>query len=206
MNAVPSPKLILLVLILLITVQSCAETRTRTQQTGSVQTTDHVTPPSETPRHVPDHMIYLAKNHMEAGEYQKAFDLYRKESQKHPDNLPLVKEHVTSIEQIRAMADTAFEKNDFASSGKLYYVLLNNYATFATVAQLLSFDSDFLNTRLSSCRKSLSVQGFQEYRNGNLETALEYWNSLLVIDPDNRDIQEIVRTATVQQKNLQEED
>ncbi|MDT8273679.1 MAG: hypothetical protein RRA35_10875, partial [Desulfomonilia bacterium] len=116
-----------------------------------------------------------------------------------------VKEYVKSIERIRSMAEMSFEKNDFSSAGKLYYVLLNNYATFTTVAQLLSFDSDFLNTQLSSCRKSLSVQGFQEYRNGNLETALEYWNSLLVIDPDNRDIQEIVRTATVQQKNLQEE-
>jgi cytochrome c-type biogenesis protein CcmH/NrfG len=48
------------------------------------------------------------------------------------------------------------------------------------------------------------MQGFQEYRKGNLNKAIALWQSLLVIDPNNKDIKETVRTATLQQKNLQE--
>ena len=48
------------------------------------------------------------------------------------------------------------------------------------------------------------MQGFQEYRKGNLDKSIVLWQSLLAIDPHNKDIKEAVRTATQQQKNLQE--
>ena len=110
----------------------------------------------------------LAKKHMEAGEYQKAIDIYSDECRKQPKDLPLVKEYAKSLEGIKSTADKALEKGDFASAGRMYYVLQNNYAKFNDVAQMLSFNSAYLNTKLSYCKKTLSMQGFQEYRKGNL--------------------------------------
>lgn len=69
---------------------------------------------------------------------------------------------------------------------------------------MLSFNAPYLNTRLSHCKKSLSVQGFQEYRNGRINNALLLWQGVLDIDPNNKDIKEAVRTAKLQQKNLSE--
>lgn len=115
----------------------------------------------------------------------------------------MMKEYAKSLEGIKSTADKALEKRDFASAGRMYYVLQDNYTKFNNVTQMLTFNSAYLNTKLSYCKKSLSMQGFQEYRKGNINKAIVLWQSLLVIDPNNKDIKEAVRTATLQQKNLQ---
>ena len=115
-----------------------------------------------------------------------------------------MKEYVKSLESIKSAADKALDKEDFASAGRMYYVLLKNYPHFNEVDKKLSFNSAQLNAKLSYCKKSLSRQGFQEYRKGNLNEAIVLWQSLLAIDPNNTDIKEALRTATLQQKNLQE--
>ena len=202
------PKLLLFVLIPLLTLQSCAQMKSWILPKSSVKTSAHVKhtsqAPSPAPTPAPTQAVNLAKKHMEAGEYQKAIDIYNDECRKQPKDLPLVKEYAKSLEGIKSTADNALEKEDFASAGRMYYVLQNNYAKFNNVTQMLSFNSTYLNTKLSYCKKSLSMQGFQEYRKGNLTKAIVLWQSLLVIDPNNKDIKEAVRTATLQQKNLQE--
>lgn len=184
------PKLRFLALILLITLQSCAETKSGIPPNSPVETQAQT--------------VNLAKKHMETGEYQKAIDIYNDERRKKPKDLTLAKEYASRLESIKSMADKALEKGDFAFAGKIYYVLQNNYPKFNKVAQMLSFNSAYLNTKLSYCRKSLSMQGFQEYRKGNLDKSIVLWQGLLAIDPHNKDIKEAVRTATQQQKNLQE--
>ena len=200
------PKLLLLVLILLLTVQSCAEMKSWTSPKSPVKTAAHVkhTPQasSQAPTQSPPQAVNLAKKHMETGEYQKAIEIYNDECRKKPQDLSLVKEYAKSLEGIKSTADKALDKKDFGSAGRMYYVLQNNYAKFNDVAQMLSFNSAYLNTKLSYCKKSLSMQGFQEYRKGNLDKAIVLWQSLLAIDPHNKDIKEVVRTATQQQKNL----
>jgi tetratricopeptide (TPR) repeat protein len=141
---------------------------------------------------------------MEAGEYQKAIDIYSAECRKQPQDPPLMKEYAKSLNGIKSTADKALEKSNFASAGRMYYVLQNNYAKFNDVDRMLSFNSAYLNTKLSYCKKSLSVQGFQEYRKGNLNKAISLWESLLAIDPNNEDIKVTVKTAKQQQKNLKE--
>jgi hypothetical protein len=210
-------KLLLLILILLLTVHSCAEMKSLISPKSPVKTSAHVKHTQQAPSQeqtlarqnqaasqAPVQAATLAKKHMEAGEYQKAIDIYIDECRKQPKDLPLVKEYAKSLEGIKSTAEKALEKRDFASAGRMYYILQNNYAKFNNVVQMLTFNNAYLNTKLAYCKKSLSMQGFQEYRKGNLNKAIVLWQSLLVIDPDNKDIKEAVRTATLQQKNLQE--
>ena len=148
----------------------------------------------------------LAKEHMEAGEYQKAIDVYNVEYRKHPHDQALVREYVKSIENIALAADKAFDKEDFASAGRICDFLLKNYAHFKRFEKKLSFNNTHLNEKLSYCKKALFKQGFQEYRKGNLSGSIAIWQGLLEIDPQNTDIKETLRTAKLQQKNLQEKD
>ncbi len=157
---------------------------------------------SQTPAQAPN----LAKKHMEAGEYQKAIDIYNVEYQKHPHDLSLARAYVKSIENIASSAGKALDKKEFASAGRNYDVLLKNYAHFKRFDKELSFNSIYLNEKLSYCKKAIFKQGFQEYRKGNLSEAIELWQNLLVIDPQNKDIKKALRTATLQQKNLQEKE
>jgi len=172
----------------------------------SVKTSAPVKDSSQASIQVPAQAVNLAKEHMEASEYQKAIDIYNVEYQKHPHDLSLAREYVKSIENIASAANKALDKEGFASAGRNYDVLLKNYAHFKGFDKDLSFNSVYLNEKLCYCKKAIFKQGFQEYRKGNLSEAIELWQDLLVIDPQNTDIKKALRTATLQQKNLQEKE
>ena len=219
MNLLKS-KLFLLVLILLFSIQSCAEMKSWVSPKRSVQgpaTAKHTSQTSKniakTKASVRDSSqetgqeqappSNLASKYMKAGEYQKAIDLYNDDCRKQPQNLSLMKEYAKSLDGIRLAAENTLVKGDAAASGRLYYILQNNYSKFHRVENMLSFNNTYLNKKLDYCRKTLSKQGFEEYRKGNLNEAIILWQGLLAIDPDNKDIKQTVRTATQQQKNLQ---
>jgi tetratricopeptide (TPR) repeat protein len=183
-------KLLFFVLILLLISQSCSWISAKS--------------PVETPPKSPAEILTNAKQFMDAGEYQKAIDAYNVEYLKQPQDQALLKEYVKSLEDIKATSDKASEEEDFASAGKNYNVLLKNYPRFKVFDKRLSFNRTYLNKKLSHCKKSLSKQGFQEYRKGNLSGAIALWQSLLSIDPHNAEIKEALRIAKLQQKNLQE--
>ena len=199
---------ILLVFIgmLLPIVMSCAEMKSWISPKNSVQTSAPVKDYSQTSSQTPTQAANPAKKHMDAGEYQKAIDVYNVEYQKHPHDLSLAREYVKSIENIASAADKALDKKDFASAGRNYDVLLKNYAHFKGLDKELSFNSIYLNEKLCYCKKAIFKQGFQEYRKGNLGEAIALWQDLLIIDPQNTDIKKALRTARLQQKNLQEKE
>jgi tetratricopeptide (TPR) repeat protein len=172
----------------------------------SAKTSAPVKDSSQTSIQVSTQAVNLVKEHMEAGEYQKAIDIYNVEYQKHPHDLSLAREYVKSIKKIATAASKALDEKDFASAGRNYDVLLKNYAHFKGFDKELSFNSIYLNEKLCYCKKAISKQGFQEYRKGNLSEAIKLWEDLLVIDPQNTDIKKALRTATLQQKNLQEKE
>lgn len=144
------------------------------------------------------------KQHLGAGQYGKALDGYRSEYMKHPHDQALMREYLRSIEDIKARADKISDAGDLASAGRIYDTLLKTFSDFKTFAHLLSFDSVQLNRELTKCKTSLSKQGFQAYRNGNLNEAITLWRGYLSVDPNNADIKRASNTAMVQQKNLQE--
>ena len=143
---------------------------------------------------------------MEAGEYQKAIGIYSDQHRKQRDDLSLMKVYAESLNAIKSIADSTLYKGDVVSASRLYNILLNNYAEINGFEHMLSFNDTDLNTKLIYCKKTLCRQGFEEYREGNLNKAIVLWQGLLVIDPDNTDIKGAVRTATQQEKNLQEKD
>ena len=201
MMKIPAPKLVVFSFMLLTALQSCAETKSNLPPASPLQTPNSIRQGKQQSRQEV-HTDNLAKKHMEAGEYQKAIDIYNGECRKQPHDQQLTREYVKNLDGMRAAADKAFDAKDFASAGRIYYVLQSNYAKFNNFAQALSFDRTYLKARLSYCKKYLSVEGFQEYRNGHLNKALILWQGVLAIDPDNKDIKEAVKTAKLQQKNL----
>lgn len=167
-----------------------------------VQESANIKHTAQAPSQAPVQVANLAQKHIEAGEYQNAIDIYNYECRKQPRDLHLIQMYAKSLDGIKSVADNALEKKDFAYAGRIYYVLQRNYAKFNNFVKKLSFNGAYLNTKLSYCKKSLSVQGFQEYREGHLNSALVSWQGVLDIDPNNKEIKDAVRTAKLQQKNL----
>jgi len=179
-------KWLFLIFVLLLIVSSCTGVKSATSPKSSAETTTH------------------AKQFMSEGEYQKAIDVYNIEYRRNPQDRVLLNEYVKNIEDIKSSADKASDREDFAPAGRKYHVLLKNYPRFKGFEKRLSFNSSHLHSRISHCKQSLSKQGFQEYRKGNLSGAIALWQGLLAIDPHNTEIKDAVRTAKLQQKNLQE--
>ena len=206
MNNLRNPKLLFIMLVLLPIVLSCAQIKSWVTPKSSAKTPspaqDSSKPPSQTPAQSAD----LAKKHIEAGDCQKAMDVYYVEYRKHPSNQALVGEYVKSIENIKSTADQALDKEDFASAGRKYDVLLKNYVRFKGFEKKLSFKNTHLNEKLYYCKKALFKKGFQEYRKENISAAISLWQDLFAIDPQNADVQKLLRTAKLQQKNLLEKE
>ena len=199
-------KLLFLILMLLPIVQSCAEMKSRISPKGSVKASAPAKGSSQASIHASAQAVNLAKEHIEAAEYQKAIDIFNVEYRKRPHDQALVGKYVKSIENINSTANNALDKKDFASAGRKYDVLLKNYAHFKGFDEKLSFNNTHLNERLSYCKKALLKKGLQAYRKDNLSEAIALWQDLFVIDPQNADVKELLRTAKLQQKNLQEKE
>jgi len=203
---------LVLVLLLLLTIPSCAQMKSWVPKKKPVHATAHVKHPvkeqapvsvqAAQPSQPPVQTPSPARKYLEEGEYQKAIDDYSAEYRKNPQNNALVKEYAKGLDDMKTSADKASGRGDFASAGRIYSLLLVNYGQFKGFAQMLSFDRPQLNKKLSLCKRTLSSQGFQEYRKGNIGRAITLWQDLLVIDPNNADIKRALKTAQVQQKNL----
>ena len=219
-NLRKSKLLVLILIVLLPILQSCAETKSRVTPKGSAKTpapvrdswkTSNQTPApvrdsSKTSIQTPARVANLAKKHMEAGECQKAINVYMVVYRKHPNDQALVREYVKSIENIKSAADNALYKENFAAAGRKYGILLKNYAQFKGFEKKLSFKNTYLDEKIYYCKKVLFTRGFQEYRKENLSTAIALWQELLSIDPQDAEIKKLLRTAELLQKNLKEKE
>jgi tetratricopeptide (TPR) repeat protein len=146
----------------------------------------------------------VARGHLQAGEYQKAIDVYHAGYQKSPGDQKLLDAYVQALDHMAASANQALDRQAVGAAGKTYDILLKNYVRFSGFEGQLAFTPASLNEKLNYCKKTLFKQGFEEYRKGNLSQSIALWEDLLVIDPRNADIKEALRIAKLQQKNLHE--
>jgi tetratricopeptide (TPR) repeat protein len=176
--------------------------RTQTQTSKAPVQPPAIHQPQNQPSSEPTQPALSPRRLVEGGEYQKALDEYDVSYRKRPRDQALTAEYAKSLEDLKSAADKACEKEEYSSAGRTYDLLLKHYGQFKDFAHLLTFDRAYLNNKLSLCKKSLSVRGFQEYRKGNLGEAILLWQGLLSIDPNNEDIKKAMITATEQQRNL----
>ena len=190
MAAINRSTCFVLLAALLCLVLSCVSTRTGQKPNRHVRGSSRA--------------IDLARQQIDTGHYQNAIDIYMTEYKSRPKDEVLVREYVNGLKDIMAVGEKALNQNNLVLAGRVYYLLHKKYPYFKNFAKKLSFNRTQLHTKLSDCRKSLSAQGFQEYRQGNLTKAITIWENLLIIDPGNAEIKGAVKTAKLQQKTLTE--
>lgn len=147
--------------------------------------------------------IMQSKQDFSKGDYSRAIDVYKLSFAKYPENQKLLSNYLETLENIKHVADRAFEKRYYNLAGQTYYTLLRNYSYFKNFAELLSFSSEFLNARVTECRTCMSRKGLEQYRKRNFREAISIWKNLLVFDPNNIYIENAIDTATIQLKTLE---
>lgn len=161
-------------------------------------------PPDHSVHPPPDQAVAQARTHMASGAYQAAIDTLQAAYREQSQDRQLASAYIDSLEAMAATADRAFQRQDFGTAGKTYDVLRKNHRQYMGFDQELTFSFAGLTDKLDICKKALFTGGFEAYRNGHLDQAIALWQDLLVIDPQNTAIQDALRTAKRQQKNLQE--
>lgn len=136
------------------------------------------------------------------GDFEGALGVYGAALQKHPGDRGWLRYYLETAEDIREAADDAFDKGEFAISGRAYAVLLRNYLHFQKIDGDLSFDGKYLQARLKECSDRLSEHALTQYRQGNLTAAIALWKNILEFEPENVSVRKAIETASTQLKNL----
>jgi len=149
-----------------------------------------------------DDSITLSRQYLNIGDYQKALDTDKLIYTKYPNDQTFVSSYIKTIEDIRRSSDRAFSNEDFSLSGRIYGMLIRNYSDFKGFASRLSFNRDYLNTRIKDCSEFLTKKALEEYRKGNLTHAISIWKGILAFDPDNIYAKKSIETTSIQRKHL----
>jgi tetratricopeptide (TPR) repeat protein len=148
------------------------------------------------------------RDQLRAGAYAKALATYQSTLREYPGDKILKAGYAMGFGDIRAMGARALDAKEYAIAGKIYRLLLRNFASFeaATGAEGQGVPvRKELEDRLRACTVGLTNLGLAEYRKGNLEKAVAVWTDLLAFDPDNAAIQKAVETAKAQSEKLKGE-
>jgi len=143
-------------------------------------------------------------SHIKAGEFRKAVDLCKEMYKRYPQDPTVRNGYIRTLESIKINGDRAFEGRNFALAGTVYEIVLRNVSSVSPLNGSLSFSKEGLTARIGNCRKVLFENGLKQYRSGNLNQAISLWKSILVFDPENREIEKAVSMATFQLQNLQQ--
>ncbi len=144
-----------------------------------------------------------ARREMKAGNFGKAVGLYRAALKDQPGEKSARAEYASAILEIKAAGERALAERDYAAAGRIHGLLLDNLGSFEGLegigkAAAASLRKDRLFEAIKVCRQGLTNSGLAEYRKGNLEKAIEIWDSLLAFDPANAEIKKAVETARAQ--------
>ncbi len=145
-----------------------------------------------------------SQRQLQSKEFQKALNVYRSLYDRYPRERSLTDAYLRAIEDIKGLADRAFESEDHARAGTIYALLWKNYPSFKPFFGALSFDRAHLEARIAECRTCLYRKGLERYRENNISAAVSIWESILSFDPRNEETKKAVATAKVQLRNLRE--
>ncbi len=145
-----------------------------------------------------------AKVYLSSGNYKKALEIYAAACDDHPGDEELLDAYTEALESIKAEADKAYENQDHAKAGELYHTLVKSGFEKRKLQGEISFDNDYLATRIKACAKMLMELGIRKYRAGDLQQAIAIWKKILVFKPSDREAKTSIDRATGQLQNLKQ--
>jgi len=116
----------------------------------------------------------------------------------------LEKEYALAVKGLLAAGNDAYASGDYATAARSFKVVLNAYQAEPSRRDRASLEPKRTKALLDTCVNRLMEQGLEEYRRGNLESAIRKWKALLAIKPGHQEAKKALDTATVQLRTLQE--
>ena len=115
----------------------------------------------------------------------------------------LEREYVLAVNGLLEVGNGAYSSGDYATAARSFKGVLNAYPVEPSLRDRASYDPKRIRALLEVCMNRMMEQGLEEYRRGNLESAIKKWKVLLAITPGHREAKKALDTATVQFQTLQ---
>ena len=121
-----------------------------------------------------------AHQELRSGDFQKALDTYQLAYKKYPKDSEMLKNYIRTIESMKAQGDEAFDRENFVQAQITYNLLLKNFSRFSDFANLLSFNKNFLVTRLKMSRMFPAEKQAQSYlKSGDVQKGIDIYRGLI---------------------------
>ena len=115
----------------------------------------------------------------------------------------LEREYILAVNGLLEAGNDAFSSGDYAAAARAFKGVLNAYPAEPSLRDRISHDPKRIKVLLEACVNRMMEQGLEEYRRGNLESAIRKWKALLAISPGHQEAKKALDTATVQLQTLQ---
>jgi hypothetical protein len=115
----------------------------------------------------------------------------------------LEREYVLALSGLLQAGDDAFASGDYGTAGRAYKAALSAYPVDPALRDRVGHDPKRIRAIMDTCVNRMMEQGLEEYRRGNLESAIVRWRALLAIRPGHQEAKKALDTATVQLQALQ---
>ena len=124
------------------------------------------------------HEAKQAQLELEAGNFQKAIDIYKEIYQKYPQDPTVRSNYIKTLESIKSSGDRVFERNDFELAGNIYEILAK-WFHFTDLSQSLSFNNNFLGTEIITCRSLIGEkQAWLYLEAGDFQKAIDVYKEI----------------------------
>jgi len=115
----------------------------------------------------------------------------------------LEREYILAVNGLLEAGNNAHSSGDYATAARTFKWALNAYPVEPSLRDRVSHDPKRIRALLEACVSRMMEQGLEEYRRGNLESAITKWKVLLAIRPGHQEAKKALDTATVQLQTLQ---
>jgi tetratricopeptide (TPR) repeat protein len=140
----------------------------------------------EQPQNQVGHADQQAQSALEAGEFQKAIDIYEEVYKKYPKDATIRSGYIRTLESIRSTGDRNFERNHFELAGDIYGILAKNWLHFSGVSPSLSFSTDFLEKKIKTSRILLGEKQTLSYlATGEFQKAIDIYEEVYKKYPED---------------------
>jgi hypothetical protein len=140
---------------------------------------------------------------LEKGSYRRALELMGGRNRPGYPAAGMEREYITAINGMLAAGEESFSQGDYAAAGQSFKCVLDSYPVDPVLRDRVRLEPKQIRAHLEACSNRMMDQGLQEYRRGNLESAIRKWKELIAFHAGHKEARKAIETATVQLRALQ---
>jgi hypothetical protein len=140
---------------------------------------------------------------LEKKSYHRAIELMGGRSHPGTPAAGMEREYLMAINGLITAGEDSLSQGDYAVAGQSFRWVLDSYPVEPSLRGKVRRDPKQVRKQLETCASRLMEQGLMEYRNGNLENAINRWKEIIAFDTGHKEAKKAIETATVQLRALQ---